>query len=1326
MKLSGVGKMVLALAMALPLVAAESTHGSPRRTLSESGGQRSDKGRSVARNGGLCDSDEDCFDNNACTADICFDSVCINKPIPGCETECELDNECDDGILCTMDVCVEMLCEAQPIEGCCETASECNDGNGCTTDECEQNQCVNTPLEDCIPCDPELTCAPIEVVFVMDTTGSMVDEAQALCQFITTTVEEMSQQGIQVTPHFLGITEVPPLGFECLTGDVISLLGTSVPGGQDGGCTFPEGVAPEESWGPATAIVADLFEWTPGATRIVVPVSDEGACHGSIPGGCNDPGDDRDAVTNAIEVAAAAGVMVSPIAGTESDGCVTGLTADLAAGTGGTSHVTTIPSADIDEILESILTSGCLAGGEQCEDENACTDDTCNELGQCANEPNYDEATECCNPLTGEIQIIDDVDPCTIDECDPETGQVQHPRSEPGTPCSDNDDCTENDACDGDGMCVGELIDCDDGVGCTADACVDSVCINLPSNDECDNGNDCDGVETCDLMLDCQPGEPVECDDMIDCTVDSCDPETGECTYDPMDSSCDDGNECNGLEFCDPVFGCQEREPVDCDDGIPCTVDSCDEEAGECVNMPDDTLCDNQVFCDGMETCDAQEGCIDGPDPACDDGVECTTDACDVQTDACTYTPDDSACNNGTYCDGEETCDPLEGCLPGTPPECDDGIDCTLDMCNEQGDDCTHIPLNDLCDNGVYCDGAEVCDPVEGCLAGPMRDCDDANLCTDDSCDEDSGACLHTPNYDTASYCCNPATGEIAPLSDDDPCTDDVCDMLTGEVSHPFAEAGTMCDDGQDCTGPDACDGEGNCVGDDINGQPCQSDEDCLAGTCDTGIGECLCARELCLDVVPSQELDLGCLAADTPFIVNVSVEFGPQVIAGGQFVIPYDPTFLDLVDIEPGNVFDPESPFAMEIFRDVDEEAGLIIYSVGMIPGQVATQGPAIMATMSFTPVAACVDTELCFLSENPLNTLLTDDTGGRVPFVPCCTGDFFLNDGPPEINCPESVVVNPDPGSLNATVEWAPKLAIDGCDDDPLFECTATHSMGVDIDHLIEAGGVFPAGLSEFECLATDSCGGTTTCAWSVEVSEANTIEVSVQLSPTIVPGPLLRCIEFELYSNCLELPVVVTQDLNFGLPFDLPGRAKDVQFPAPAGQYFCMTARDPLHTIRATAEVNQIDGIYTAIFKGDPAVGGNWLVSGNLDGSNVIDVYDVMIYMDAELSQLDPNTPCGTEGAHADINGDGIVDTLDYSFIQANYMAEDKITCCGGETTAAAPNSGVYEVSVKELRAMGLGHLAIADLNNDGLVNDVDIDLYMDGVRPQRHGRYKRRGN
>jgi hypothetical protein len=103
----------------------------------------------------------------------------------------------------------------------------------------------------------------------------------------------------------------------------------------------------------------------------------------------------------------------------------------------------------------------------------------------------------------------------------------------------------------------------------------------------------------------------------------------------------------------------------------------------------------------------------------------------------CDYNPMDpeSGCNDGQFCNGEEVCTPIEWlvdiavCTPGPPP-------CTGD-CDEATDSCI---------------ASEECWTFE--------DCEDGDLCTLDECLTDN-TCFWLP----AIFCpvgetCNPDTGE--------------------------------------------------------------------------------------------------------------------------------------------------------------------------------------------------------------------------------------------------------------------------------------------------------------------------------------------------------------------------------------------------------------------------------------------------------------------------------------------------------------------------------------------------------------------------------------
>ena len=55
-------------------------------------------------------------------------------------------------------------------------------------------------------------------------------------------------------------------------------------------------------------------------------------------------------------------------------------------------------------------------------------------------------------------------------------------------------------------------------------------------------------------------------------------------------------------------------------------------------------------------------------------------------TDSCDANANDANCDNGLWCDGAETCHVTSGCQVGTAPDCNDGVGCTSDSCNDGTD----------------------------------------------------------------------------------------------------------------------------------------------------------------------------------------------------------------------------------------------------------------------------------------------------------------------------------------------------------------------------------------------------------------------------------------------------------------------------------------------------------------------------------------------------------------------------------------------------------------------------------------------------------------
>jgi hypothetical protein len=494
---------------------------------------------------------------------------------------------------------------------------------------------------------------------------------------------------------------------------------------------------------------------------------------------------------------------------------------------------------------------------ETCADDNACTSDSCAGTEGCSYEPlsgttcddgNVCTVTDHCSEglCSGTLVACDDGNFCTDDSCDGLNGCVFEPNA---NPCDDADPCSLGDSCKA-GKCQGVMIPCD----CEED----EDC--WPLEDE----NLCNGSLYCDksgLQLKCQviPGTVVTCQPPqgIDaaCLKPHCVPLTGECELLPANEglACDDGDACTLGETC--VAGvCALGAAPSCNDGNPCTDDTCNSKVG-CVHAPLPGECSDGNACTDPDLCGGGE-CVPGPVVDCDDGNECTKDACKPWT-GCTHTPATGFCDDGNACTLGDHCEAGQ-CAPGSVLQCNDLNPCTDDFCDSQ-DGCLHefnsAPCNDasLCTVADYCLGG-VCQP------GKAVDCSDGNACTEDSCNPLVG-CLHTANVkpcDDLAPCTlgDMCTGGVCvgsipeDCNDGNVCTDDFCIPLAGcsyQVNSAPCVDGNLCtladtcvkglciggsklscDDGNLCT-DDSCDAKDGCVHK-PNAEPCDDGNSCTTG----------------------------------------------------------------------------------------------------------------------------------------------------------------------------------------------------------------------------------------------------------------------------------------------------------------------------------------------------------------------------------------------------------------------------------------------------------------------------------------------------------------
>lgn len=464
-----------------------------------------------------------------------------------------------------------------------------------------------------------------------------------------------------------------------------------------------------------------------------------------------------------------------------------------------------------------ILAAGCSTKFSENEDavddgeEDGAPDDDTAEPPDEADlpaDPDGEEAATCGNGVVDSGEECDDGNDVPGDGCEPSTCRFS---------CREDAECLDEDICNGEESCSSSTHACGEGTVrppdgavcrdgtprriCLGGTCVFSACgdgfvdegngesCDPPGEEGCpgncrwgcevnedctDDGDMCNGEEFCDLGLHAcghrfQPPDGTVCRTLprLICLAEVCgeslcgdgfvDTGGGESCEPPGVGACspgcrwacetetdcpDDGNICNGTEFCDTALHlCASRDPLD--DGASCGASP----RMMCLGR----TCQQSICGDGFT-----DALLDPPEE-CDDGNGVAGDGC--EPDTCLYS-----------CHGDG--------------ECDDGRGCSIDACDLAAHVCQHEPAG----AGVVCRPvAGDCDVEEAC-DGTDLDCpDDAFLASDVVCHGAAGPC------DEAELC----TGTLPSCPVDG-----------------FLPPGTPCDDGDDlCTHPDACDGAGTCVG---------------------------------------------------------------------------------------------------------------------------------------------------------------------------------------------------------------------------------------------------------------------------------------------------------------------------------------------------------------------------------------------------------------------------------------------------------------------------------------------------------------------------------
>lgn len=766
-----------------------------------------------------------CSDGLTCTsADKCSNGACVGEAVT-----------CNDNIACTVDSCSEQLggCVVNSTACACETSEDCNDGNPCNgvetcnpqtlqcqagvpldcsslTDACNvgtcnaaTGACVASPRQDGTTCDDGDLCTQASSCQA----GACVGTSPVVC-----TASDQCHEAGTCNPATGKCSDPPKAnGSACNDGSACTQTDTC----QGGVCT--------------------------GSNPVICSASDQchtaGTCDPAT-GVCSNPAksngsscSDGSLCTQTDTCQGGICVGGSPVTCSASDQCHTAGTCDPA--TGACSNPAKPNGSSCSDGSLCTQTDTCQAGvctgsnpvtcqaQDQCHTAGSCDPQT----GTCSNPAKPDGSTcsdgsLCTQSDTCQAGVCTGGDPvvCVAKDqcheagvCNATTGACTEPPKANGTPCDDGKACTSGDAC-ADGVCGGAAITCNDGVACTVDTCVepsgcsvDNSQCGCAKNEDCDDGNACNGVETCNLeTLSCVSGTPVSCSNLNDaCNVGVCEPSTGACKASPRPNgtSCDDGNACTRSDSCQ-AGTCVGQNPVVCSASDQChDAGVCNPATGVCSNpaKANGSTCNDGNACTQADTC--QGGVCSGGSPVvCVASDQChDAGVCNPTTGACSNPakPNGSACQDGNACTQTDTCQ-AGSCVGGNPVVCS-----ASDQCHDAG----------------------TCNPQTGVCSSPAKQngtkCDDGSLCTQtDTCQ--SGVCTGSdPVVCSAIGPCYAAG---------------TCNPTSGLCSNPFAEAGTPCDDSNACTTSEACDGKGTCGGGSAVVCPTPSNP-CQVNTCNVTLG---------------------------------------------------------------------------------------------------------------------------------------------------------------------------------------------------------------------------------------------------------------------------------------------------------------------------------------------------------------------------------------------------------------------------------------------------------------------------------------------------------
>jgi hypothetical protein len=224
-----------------------------------------------------------------------------------------------------------------------------------------------------------------------------------------------------------------------------------------------------------------------------------------------------------------------------------------------------------------------------------------------------------------------------------------------------------------------------------------------------------------DSQLERTPGEQI-----LICSSSNSSCSTIQCL---SDSDCEDGNFCNGEEICDNITQtCVFPDISSCPSNT-----FCDNTTMYCIECTSDTDCTLDNPCDGIGICNTLYNTCIIIIPRCDPIIE----VCDNTIDLTEISPLFSINYERVYCVQQNCNSPSDCSTIGT-------LCIPYNSTNGEAKKCTKCTNDAQCQDGILCNGNELCHPEGTCRRALYPLCYNVSINITFPCDEKTGSCDKT------------------------------------------------------------------------------------------------------------------------------------------------------------------------------------------------------------------------------------------------------------------------------------------------------------------------------------------------------------------------------------------------------------------------------------------------------------------------------------------------------------------------------------------------------------------------------------------------------